>query len=171
MNPGTNENSGPPSADSVREVVRSAERELQQLMRQRAEIMKRIGTIKQTLAGLANIFGDDLLDDELLELLDRKPARRRSGFTRACRLVLMNSDSPLCGRQMCEQIQQRFPDLHERHKNLHASVTTVLSRLVDYAEARTFLLEDGQRVWQWIAGPSDELSEEDAILPAGESIV
>ena len=47
--------------------------ELLQLMRQRAEIMKRIGTVKQTIAGLANLFGDQVLDDDLLELIDRKP--------------------------------------------------------------------------------------------------
>ena len=40
----------------VQEVIRSAERELHELLQRRAELMKRIGTIKQTLAGLANIL-------------------------------------------------------------------------------------------------------------------
>ena len=55
----------------VQEVVRQAHEELRQLLRQRAEVMKRIGTVKQTIAGLANLFGDAVLSDELLELVDR----------------------------------------------------------------------------------------------------
>jgi len=34
---------------------------LRQLLQQRAEIMRRIGTVKQTISGLANLFGDALL--------------------------------------------------------------------------------------------------------------
>ena len=37
----------------AKEVVRSAREQLGELLRQKAEFMKRIGTIKQTLAGLA----------------------------------------------------------------------------------------------------------------------
>ena len=73
----------------VQEVIRSAERELRELLERRAELMKRIGTIKQTLSGLANIFGDSVLSEQLLTFLDRKTASRQPGFTRACRVVLM----------------------------------------------------------------------------------
>ena len=66
----------------VQEVIRSAEQELHELLGQRAELMKRIGTIKQTLAGLANIFGEGVLSDQLLTFLDRKMASRQPGFTR-----------------------------------------------------------------------------------------
>ena len=38
----------------VQEVIRQAHEELRQLLHQRAEIMKRIGTVKQTISGLAN---------------------------------------------------------------------------------------------------------------------
>ncbi len=41
----------------VQEVVRQAHEELRHLLRQRAEVMRRIGTVKQTIAGLANLFG------------------------------------------------------------------------------------------------------------------
>ncbi len=142
---------GPQAAESVRAVVRSAEQELHQLLEQRAQIMKRIGAVKQTLAGLANLFGDWVLDDELLAKLDRKPLVPRSGFTRACRLVLMNAATPLGARQICDELLKKFPEACSRHKNLYASVTTVLARLVDYSEAQTFLQRDGHRVWQWIA--------------------
>ena len=44
------------SGDShVQEVVKAAHEELRQLLRQRADIMKRIGTLKQTISGLANL--------------------------------------------------------------------------------------------------------------------
>src|SRR3982751_6390037 len=78
----------------VQQVVRAAHDELRQLMRQRADIMKRIGTVKQTISGLANLFGDDVLTDELLALVDRKSGGRQPGFTKACRMVLMAADKP-----------------------------------------------------------------------------
>jgi hypothetical protein len=139
----------------VQEVIRSTERELYGLLQQRAEVMKRIGTIKQTLAGLANIFGDAVLSDELLTFLDRKPSSRQPGFTRACRVVLMEAGAPLGARQICEQLQRKFPEVLERHKDPIASVTTVLNRLVDYAEARCSLNPDGRRAWEWIAERGD----------------
>jgi hypothetical protein len=134
----------------VQEVIRSAERELHELLQQRADLMKRIGTIKQTLAGLANIFGDSVLSDELLTYLDRKTASRQPGFTRACRVVLMESGKPLGARFVCQALQQKFPELLERHKDPIASVTTVLNRLADYTEARCSLDANGRRVWEWI---------------------
>ncbi len=39
------------------EVMRTAEHELRQLIEERAEITKRIGSIKQTIVGLAKLFG------------------------------------------------------------------------------------------------------------------
>src|SRR5207249_3571143 len=81
--------SAPKGGDQhVQEVIRTAHEELRQLMRQRAEIMKRIGTVKQTIVGLANLFGDDVLNEELLELVDRKSGGRQPGFTKACRIGL-----------------------------------------------------------------------------------
>lgn len=134
----------------VQEVVRSAESELVALLQQRADLMKRIGSIKQTLVGLANMFGDSVLNERLLELLDRGNARR-SGFTQACRAVMMESPTHLSARQVCDLLQKKFPGVLERHKKPFASVTTVLSRLVEYDEVRTHLTEDGGRVWQWVA--------------------
>ena len=133
----------------VHAVVRSAEHEIQELIRQRADLMKRIGTIKQTLSGLADLFGDYILNDDLLDFLDRSATVRQSGFTRACRAVLMESNVPLTARQVRDQIQKRIPGLIERHKDPLASVTTVLSRLVQYSEARCTVLGPGRRVWEW----------------------
>jgi len=137
----------------VQEVVKTAHEELRQLMRQRAEIMRRIGTLKQTISGLANLFGDDILGEDLLELVDRRTGGRQPGFTKACRMVLMEAGRPLAVREVCEQIQQRLPAVMLRHKDPLASVTTVLNRLVEYGEALSLVRENGRRAWQWVSDP------------------
>ena len=152
---GTGNRSLPGSSDPhVQEVVKAAHEELRQLMRQRADVMKRIGTVKQTIVGLANLFGDEVLSEELLELVDRKSGGRQPGFTKACRMVLMEAARPLGAREVCEHIQQRIPPVLLRHKDPLASVTTVLNRLVEYGEARTVVRENGRRAWQWVADPA-----------------
>jgi hypothetical protein len=141
--------------DHVQQVVKSAHDELRSLLKQRAEIMKRIGTVKQTIVGLANMFGDTILSDELLELIDRKTNGRQPGFTKACRMVLMEAGKPLGAREVCEHIQQKVPPLLLRHKDPLASVTTVLNRLVEYGEARTVVKENGRRAWEWVSDPAN----------------
>lgn len=136
---------------SAQQVVKAAHEELLQLMRQRAEIMKRIGTVKQTIAGLANLFGDQVLDDDLLELIDRKPNGRQPGFTKACRRVLMEVRRPLGAREVCVELERNAPAILARHKDPLASVTTVLNRLVDYGEARSLSNDRGRRVWEWVS--------------------
>src|SRR5512146_514441 len=135
----------------VQEVLRTAHQELLALLQQRADLMKRIGTVKQTIIGLANLFGDDVLDDELLTLVDRKPNGRQPGFTRACRTVLIESRAPLTAREVVAQMQQRFAGVLVNHKDPLASVTTVLNRLVAYGEARSVVNGSGKRVWEWVA--------------------
>ena len=135
----------------VQEVLRTAEEELAGLLQQRSAIVKRIGTIKQMLAGLADLFGDSVLSDELRIALDRGVSSRCKGFTRACRQILMESRTPLHPRQCCEELWRRFPELAGRHKDLGASVTTVFHRLVAYGEARCFLDDRGVRVFAWMA--------------------
>ncbi|HXY04335.1 MAG TPA: hypothetical protein VEI49_12235 [Terriglobales bacterium] len=137
----------------VHEVVKTAHEELRQLMRQRADIMKRIGTLKQTISGLANLFGDEILGDDLMELVDRKTVGRQPGFTKACRLVLMEAGSPLSVREVCDRIQQRMPAVLLRHKDPLASVTTVLNRLVEYGEAQSVARANGRRAWRWVSDP------------------
>lgn len=143
----------------VQEVLRTAEQELAGLLQQRADVMKRIGTIKQMLAGLADLFGDSVLDDELRIVLDRGMSDRRKGFTRACRQILMEARTPQRPRQACEELWRKFPELAGRHKDLGASVTTVFHRLAAYGEARCFLDEQGVRVWEWMAEPRSNGAE------------
>jgi hypothetical protein len=149
----------------VHEVVKTAHEELRHLMHQRAEIMKRIGTLKQTIAGLANLFGDEILSEDLLELVDRKAGGRQPGFTKACRMVLMEASRPLAVREVCEQIQQRLPAVLLRHKDPLASVTTVLNRLVEYGEAQAVLRDNGRRAWQWVSDPVAAEQQERMSVP------
>lgn len=134
----------------VQEVIRQAHGELRQLMLQRAEIMKRIGTVKQTISGLANLFGDGLLGEELMELIDRKSSGRQPGFTKACRMILMEAGRAMNARDICDYFQQKLPAMLARHKDPMASVTTVLNRLVEYGEAQA-VMSNGRRAWVWIA--------------------
>src|SRR6202142_2571427 len=170
MNTGANGNNGRSQASDlhVQEVIRSAERELYELLQRRADLMKRIGTIKQTLSGLGNIFGDGVLTDQMLNFLDRKSVNRQPGFTRACRVVLMEAKKPLGARLVCVALQQRFPELLQRHKDPIASVTTVLNRLTDYTEARCSLDANGRRVWEWIV---ERENSADLLLAAGSNRV
>ncbi len=137
----------------VHQVVKAAHDELRQLLQQRAEIMKRIGTVKQTIAGLADLFGEDALGEDLLELIDRKPNGRQPGFTKACRRVLMEVRHPLGARDVCAELERQAPAILARHKDPLASVTTVLNRLVDYGEARSLSNDRGRRVWEWVSEP------------------
>lgn len=139
----------------VQEVIRQAHGELRQLLQKRAEIMKRIGTVKQTISGLANLFGDALLSEELMEMLDRKSSGRQPGFTKACRMILMEAGYAMNARDICDHFQQKMPALLARHKDPMASVTTVLNRLVEYGEAQA-VISNGRRAWLWIAEVSAE---------------
>jgi hypothetical protein len=79
-------------AEHVEQVIGRAHQELESLLKQRAAIIKRIGIIKQTILGLANLFGDDVVGNELLELIDHRSDARQPGFTTTCRTILMGSN-------------------------------------------------------------------------------
>jgi hypothetical protein len=155
-----------PESAGVEQVIKTAHDELRQLMQQRAEIVKRIGTVKQTIAGLANLFGDQVLGDDLLELIDRKPNGRQPGFTKACRTALLEAGRPLGAREVCQELEKRLPTILSRHKDPLASVTTVLNRLVDYGEARSLTNDRGRRVWEWVSDGSRALDGSPARITA-----
>jgi hypothetical protein len=150
----------------VQEVIRQAHDELRQLLQQRADVMKRIGTVKQTIAGLANLFGDGVLNEELLELVDRKSNGRQPGFTKACRMILMEAGQALSAREICEHFEQKMPTMLARHKDPMASVTTVLNRLVEYGEAQAVLSSSGRRAWRWVADSVPERPAASGMLSA-----
>ena len=130
-------------------VVGRIRQELRTLLQQRDETIRKIGTVKKTVVGLAALFGDGVLDHELMSLLGYKDSQRHPGLTRECRFVLMNSDKPLGAREVCEQVQQRLPSVGN-HKDPLASVTTVLNRLVEYGEAWA-VEKGGRHKWAWVS--------------------
>ncbi|MGC2172623.1 MAG: hypothetical protein WA555_00810 [Candidatus Sulfotelmatobacter sp.] len=148
MSPGTEEFVGSSNVH-VQEVVKVAGEDLRQLLRQRADITQRIRTTKQTIVGLANLFGDDCLGEEQWKLVGRKGGARERGLTKSCRTVLKEANRPLRAQEVYEQLQARIPLVMLRHKDPAASVTTVLNRLVAHGEALKVHDENGRRVWQW----------------------
>jgi hypothetical protein len=151
MNQGNGEREGQATDANVLEVLRAARIELDTLLRRRAEITRQIGTVKQAIIGLANVFGGPVLQNAVLELMDHRTTNRQSGFTRACRYVLTEANRPLNSSEMCEELRKKFPEVASRHKDPTASVTTVLNRLVAYGEAVPSKDSHGRRAWQWVA--------------------
>jgi predicted Zn-ribbon and HTH transcriptional regulator len=127
--------------------------ELQTLVRQREDVVRRIGTVKRTVAGLMALFDDYPVDEKLSELLGEKKSQRRPGLSKECRFALMNSDQPLSAREVCARVQERLPSL-AKHKDALASVTTILNRLVSYGEAYDVMQPGGTRRWGWATDSS-----------------
>lgn len=141
---------------SVAKVVARAHRELISLEQERARIMERIGALKQTIAGLANVFGEGVLSDELMALVDRRRGDTNSGLTRTCRATLMESSQSLTTQGMLDEIQRRQPNLLAHHKSPVASITTILNRLVHYGEARVTTTLSGKKGWQWATARDED---------------
>jgi hypothetical protein len=138
----------------AQEVLRQVHDELHELLRQRAEIMRRIGTAKKTIVGLATLFGDSILSTDLQRLINGGAGERKSGFTRTCRAILMESDRALTVREVRDRMRERDPSLLERQKDPVSSITTILNRLADYGEVQRVVLSDNTRGWQWVVESS-----------------
>jgi hypothetical protein len=135
----------------VARVMDEVQKELQSLLCQRAATQKRIGTIKQTIMGLANLFGEEAIGKQLLDLVHDRSVHRQPGFTSTCRRVLMESNRPLLTHEVCREIGLRNPTLLAHHKDPMASVSTVLKRLVNYGEARLVSIDLNRSAWEWVA--------------------
>lgn len=149
------------------EVLHQAERELRQLLEQKAELMRRIGTIRQTIVGLANLIGDERLRNELLQTIEGTNGSRRPGFTKACRMALMETRRAMTAPEVCDWIRQKDPAMLSRHKDPIASVTTVMNRLVAYGEAQSVGVHSGRRGWQWLSEVQLQNTEREQRLSAG----
>ncbi len=133
------------------EVVRAARQELDGLMRQRSEIMKRIGAVKQTLVGLTLIFDCSALPVNLLGTPGREGhPSHLPGLTDACRMALLQARTPLRAHQVRDRLRFQGFSL-ESHRDPVATVTTILRRLGQYGEAKPVILPDGKRAWEWVA--------------------
>src|SRR5438045_1165118 len=113
----------PPAGAHVNKILEEMYGEFQALMVQRAAILRRIGTIKQTIIGLAKLFGNEVVGERVLQVVEQRSSTRSRGFTRTCRVVLMESTRPMVCQQVCEEIQRRHPTLLDHHKDPLAART------------------------------------------------
>lgn len=144
------------SREEIERVVGWAQSELDLLSLRRAAIALRVRVIKNTIVGLADVFGSTLTDEELRTLPPTLPVRRtarsRRGLTQACRQALMASSTPLTTQELCRRIEETHPEILARQKEPRVSVTVVLRRLVNYGEVYDNVDERNARTWLWI-GP------------------
>jgi hypothetical protein len=138
-----------PTGTHVNKILEEISSEFQALTNQRDAILRRIGTLRKTILGLANLFGEEVVGESVLEMVDRKSSPRSQGLTRTCRLILMESSGPLMCQQVCDEIKRRNPATLAKHKDPLASVNTVLNRLARYGEARIVINQRGKRAWEW----------------------
>jgi hypothetical protein len=141
------------NADDRQRVIGRIQHELQLLLLEHAAIQKRIGVIKRTVIGLADVFGPDIIDGKLQDLLSKRsarPARSHPGLTDVCREILKECSQPLTVRKACGIIQEKYPSLLARHRNPTASVLVVLRRLASYGEVEAGSNERGARIWLWV---------------------
>jgi hypothetical protein len=138
------------SYEDVEQVVGRIQRELHVLREEHAAIAKRIGLIKNTIAGLAEVFGSGVVGQELQGLLTTEPVKRRRsrGLTDACRELLKEASGPQTLKQISGRIQERFPTLVTHHRYPMTIIQMMLRRLVIYGEAEEIDAGAGLRSWR-----------------------
>jgi len=139
----------PTNITGARQVIELAHSKLCGLIQEREAIIKRMTVLKQTIAGLIEIFGADGVSKEYLDLV--KPPRRHRGnsLTQICRAVLAKASEPLTAYELVENIKAADVALIQRQKNPIASVCSILNRLAFYGEVRSVVAGSGRRQWVW----------------------
>jgi hypothetical protein len=136
------------SHEELEPVIGPLQSELRVLKLERAAILKRMGVIKKTIIGLADLYGSDVINDELRGLLALQAATRfrtHTGLTDLCRQMLSEASEPLTARQILGQIQERAPVGLVGDRHPLNSLRMILRRLVAYGEAEESVSEKGLR--------------------------
>jgi hypothetical protein len=132
----------------IEQIVKLAGGELQVLLTQRAAILRRLAILRRIVSGLAEMFGDDVLPEEVRALIKLPTRRTRGvGLTEACRAALSTSSRPLTAREVVDTIRAKDAKMIQNHKDPVASVTSILHRLGSYGEATTKVNQSGRRMW------------------------
>jgi hypothetical protein len=139
----------PPNITGVRQITNLVQSELHGLMREREAIIKRMTVLKQTIAGLVEVFGADGVSKEYLDLMKPPRPHRGNSLTQICRSVLAGSSEPLTAHALIEGIRATDVTLIQRQKNPIASVSWILGRLASYGEVRSSVADSGRRQWVW----------------------
>jgi hypothetical protein len=117
--------------------------ELQQLLRQRGEMNKRIEVLRKTIRAL---LGREVSGETSFPAVRMTP-RKREGITELCRTVLKEAKQPLTRMEITEAIRASYPMEAARHRNLPAAVTAVLRYLLESGEANDNFNDEGRRTW------------------------
>src|SRR5579863_3481617 len=106
------------ACEDVERVVGQIQQQLQVLKAEQAAIAKKICLIKNTIAGLAEVFGNGIVGQDLQNMLAPAPAERRRnrGLTDACREALQEASSSQTLKQISGHIQERYPTLLSHHR-------------------------------------------------------
>jgi hypothetical protein len=142
--------------EELEPVIGQLQSELRVLKLERAAILKRMGMIKKTIIGLADLFGSDVINGELRGLLALQVGgrfRTHTGLTDLCRQLLREASEPLTARQILGQIQERSTVGLVGDRHPLNSLRMILRRLVAYGEAEEFLSEKGLRAWRATSSP------------------
>ena len=132
-------------------VIGQLQNRLRVLMIERAAIVKRIGIVKKTVAGLARLCGPDVIYGELSDLLrlqSTRCSRTHPGLTDLCRELLREASEPLTVRQILRQLQDKSPGGVDRQRHPENSLRVTLKRLVAYGEVEKLRTQEGLCTWK-----------------------
>lgn len=161
--------------EDLNKLVSSIETELRELTEKRAAISKRITAVKNTILGLAELFGPNVLGPDLRDLLAIRPPSSdlHYGLTDLCRDLLRSRGAEILTVQaFLHHAREKFPERMLVHKHPGTSVRVVLRRLVDYGEAVEVLTETGVKAWcaASIPGLREDLSHRNELQSASRDI-
>jgi hypothetical protein len=137
--------------EELRPVIGQLQSQLRDLELERAAIVKRIGIIRKTVFGLADIFGPDVINRELQDILPLQSARRSRtplGLTDLCRQLLREVSEPLTVRQILRQLQDKSLAGLDGQRHRDNSLRVILSRLVAYGDAEELRTTEGLCAWK-----------------------
>lgn len=140
-----------PEHGELEPVIGALQNRLRVLILERAAIVKRIGIVKKTVVGLADLFGSDVINGEMLNLPGLQSARRsriHPELTDLCRQLLREASEPLTVRQILRQLQDKSPGGLDRQRHPENSLRVTLSRLVAYGEAEELRTKEGLCAWK-----------------------
>ena len=153
----------PSKHEELEPVIGQLQSRLQVLKLERAAIVKRIGIIKKTIVGLADLCGSEVIKGELQALLPPHSgprARTRPGLTALCRQLLRETSEPLTLGEIMRRLQIKSPVQLAGHRHPENSLRVILGRLVAYGEAQTLRTKDG--ACSWNATTADAKPEEES---------
>ena len=120
------------STDALQPVVSALQMELQALNLRRADILARIAMIKQTMIGLAELFGTGIVNSELQALLSpQAPIQMHPGLTDLCRQFLSGRPSDfVTPQEILGHIRENHPTLLVHSGKPAHSLKVSMKRLV-----------------------------------------